>query len=161
MIKATQLRPCVVCGDEISASVDDVMCGRCELYVGDDDSEIGVARLHPYWLDYYVTSRRPPDRLNAYSDGENPGWYAWHWARARDTLTRHVKRRIPERLRLAVIARDGYVCQLCGGVVKPADVHIDHVLPESMGGPAVLDNLQVAHSFCNISKGARIGERAP
>jgi 5-methylcytosine-specific restriction endonuclease McrA len=35
------------------------------------------------------------------------------------------------------------------------DVHIDHIVPYSLGGPDELYNLQVAHSSCNIRKGAR------
>jgi 5-methylcytosine-specific restriction endonuclease McrA len=62
---------------------------------------------------------------------------------------------LPPYLRAAVIARDGYVCQLCGGRVAPIDVHIDHIYPWSRGGPTVLSNLQVTHSRCNIRKGAR------
>ena len=59
-------------------------------------------------------------------------------------------------LRRRVIERDGYVCQLCGGPVHPSDLHLDHRRPHSLGGVTEEHNLQVSHSFCNISKGNRI-----
>lgn len=152
---------CIVCGEPLAPGAEDVMCGRCEIYVGDDDPEVSVARLDPYWLDYFISGHRPPDQHRIYSDGENPGWYAWYWARGRDPFDpKPYKRRIPESLRLAVITRDGLTCQLCGLPVGRADIHIDHRIPEIAGGPTTLENLQVAHSFCNISKGARLHTEA-
>lgn len=59
-------------------------------------------------------------------------------------------------LRQAVIARDGYWCGICGSEVIPTDVHIDHILPVIRGGLDLLVNLQVAHSTCNMRKGARV-----
>ena len=81
-------------------------------------------------------------------------WYEWHWDRG---INPDEDRResVPRWLREAVIARDGYVCQLCTEPVEPTDVHLDHVKPYSKGGPTDFDNLQVTHSLCNIRKGAR------
>jgi hypothetical protein len=81
-------------------------------------------------------------------------WFEWHWARGRDPLSS--RERMPARLRELVIKRDGYVCGLCGGDVDLNDVHLDHKIPWSKGGKHTLDNLQVAHSKCNIRKGARV-----
>lgn len=63
---------------------------------------------------------------------------------------------IPSWMRSEVIARDGLTCQLCYGEVDTNDIHLDHVLPFSMGGATDPSNLQVAHSRCNMSKGARV-----
>ena len=62
-----------------------------------------------------------------------------------------------------VFQRDGWVCRLCD---EPVDrdarwpegrcATIDHVLPVSLGGADVLDNVQTAHFSCNISKGNRV-----
>lgn len=60
------------------------------------------------------------------------------------------------RSRRAVIARDGLVCGICGGVVAIEDVELDHVLPFSMGGPTTVENLRVTHSRCNRIRGNRI-----
>ena len=66
-----------------------------------------------------------------------------------------LREKIPQGLRRAVIERDGLQCRLCGHEVDPDDVHIDHIQPVTKGGRNRLDNLQVAHSRCNIRKGNR------
>ena len=53
--------------------------------------------------------------------------------------------------RLRVLARDGYMCQLCGTTEEP--FHIDHIVPRSKGGTADMDNLQVLCKRCNLLKG--------
>lgn len=96
---------------------------------------------------------KPPPRWLMVCDGlaqlESRAWHEWHWARGK-------RPPLPTWARKAVIERDGYVCGLCGGEVEPSDVHIDHIVPRSRGGPDAIENLQVAHSRCNIRKGARV-----
>jgi hypothetical protein len=59
-------------------------------------------------------------------------------------------------MRQKIIERDGHVCGLCGEAIEdPRDIHIDHVRPKSRGGRARPENLQVAHAWCNRSKGNR------
>ncbi len=65
------------------------------------------------------------------------------------------ERVLATRLRLAVIERDGLRCHLCGGDVPRSDIHVDHVVPLARGGRSTLDNLSVAHSRCNLVKGAK------
>lgn len=76
----------------------------------------------------------------------------------------HHLKRVPERRgvgrrreveRAYVLARDRMRCHLCGGLVKYSDVHLDHVIPLSLGGSHDVGNLRVAHSRCNTQKGAR------
>lgn len=55
----------------------------------------------------------------------------------------------------AILARDGYVCHLCGTDVAPGDVNFDHVIPLSRGGAHSEENIKVAHSLCNRRKGAK------
>lgn len=85
---------------------------------------------------------------------ESRAWYEWHWHRGIDPDK--VRPSIPQWMRQKVIERDGYSCGLCGGDVEPNDVHIDHIHPWSLGGKHEFDNLQVAHSTCNIRKGNRV-----
>ncbi len=63
-------------------------------------------------------------------------------------------------LRLSVMARDNWRCQLrrlggwgprCG---EPA-THVDHRVPKAWGGADDLSNLQAACERCNLRKGAR------
>lgn len=58
------------------------------------------------------------------------------------------------RLRKAVIARDGGICQACGRIVT-GQAHIDHIIPKSRGGRDELPNLQLLHHECHSRKTAR------
>lgn len=109
-----------------------------------------------------VAAPEPPPRFFPVG-GDSPrplawlpsrGWYEWHWSRGIDPEAK--REPLPYGTREAVIARDGYVCGLCGGDVEPDDIHIDHVKPYSKGGDHRMSNLQVAHSLCNLRKGARV-----
>lgn len=63
------------------------------------------------------------------------------------------KERIPRNLRRMVIERDGRRCVYCDEDLTDAEVHLDHVIPESRGGPTNFNNLQVTCRKCNLSKG--------
>ncbi len=65
-------------------------------------------------------------------------------------------RSISEKLRLHVYKRDHYACVICGR--SPANergviLHVDHVVPFSLGGKTELDNLRTLCSKCNLGKG--------
>lgn len=118
------------------------------------------APLHEFpWAREIVAVVREPAPPSRWFRSEfcllpNRAWYEWHWARGIDPEKKREK--IPAHLRQRIIDRDGYVCRLCGGDVEPFDVHLDHVFPRSLGGKDTFDNLQVAHSRCNIRKGNRV-----
>lgn len=59
--------------------------------------------------------------------------------------------------RSVVWRRDEGVCGICGKPADPLDFHVDHVVPLALGGAHSYANVQVAHPFCNRSKGARAG----
>lgn len=70
------------------------------------------------------------------------------------------------RFRRAVLVRDNFTCKECGakpigtnqhGVELPAleQLHIDHIIPFSKGGPTTLGNLRVLCRKCNLAKGAK------
>jgi hypothetical protein len=57
-----------------------------------------------------------------------------------------------KRVRLQVLARDGYVCYYCGQDATT----VDHVIPIAKGGdPINMDNMVAACRRCNSSKGSR------
>ena len=65
------------------------------------------------------------------------------------------RRNINDTTRYAVLERAGFKCQCCG--IKPlrnndAVLHIDHIIPYSLGGSDNINNLQVLCDKCNISK---------
>ena len=65
------------------------------------------------------------------------------------------RRSINDTTRYAVLERAGFKCQCCGmKPLKNNDVilHIDHIIPYSLGGSDSIDNLQVLCYKCNISK---------
>lgn len=60
--------------------------------------------------------------------------------------------------RYAVLERAGFKCQCCGekpGKENNITLHIDHIIPFSIGGKDTIDNLQVLCNKCNASKGNR------
>ena len=65
------------------------------------------------------------------------------------------RRKISDATRYSVLERAGFKCQCCG--IKPLKnndviLHIDHIIPYSLGGSDNIDNLQVLCNKCNISK---------
>ena len=64
-----------------------------------------------------------------------------------------MKQRIPTNIRRMVINRDGYHCVYCDEDLTDKEIHLDHIIPESKGGPTIYDNLQVTCRKCNTAKG--------
>lgn len=57
-----------------------------------------------------------------------------------------------QRTRLAVIARDLGVCQLCGRLVSTEGGDIDHIREKSAGGTDELSNLRLLHRSCHAKR---------
>jgi len=60
------------------------------------------------------------------------------------------------RLRFAVLRRDSFKCTACGRnpATNPGtELHVDHKIPWSRGGPTTLDNLTTLCEKCNLGKG--------
>ncbi|WP_316886341.1 HNH endonuclease [Ralstonia thomasii] len=66
--------------------------------------------------------------------------------------TKRKKAVIPQSLRQQVFERDAYRCLCCGSHL---DLRADHVVPESEGGAASLENLQTLCLSCNSRKGTK------
>lgn len=69
----------------------------------------------------------------------------------------------PQRRRIleTVLARDGWVCCICGLAIAPGDESLQHKTPRSRGGSTdVRDpaSLGPAHKRCNYSAGAKLIE---
>lgn len=66
------------------------------------------------------------------------------------------KRNISERQRFRILVRDGFRCMSCGATplaTVGVELHVDHVLPWSLGGETVDENLQTKCKQCNLGKG--------
>ena len=59
-----------------------------------------------------------------------------------------------QQLRKVAINTMPHVCGLCHLPILPHQaIHLDHIIPLSMGGTRTRENTQLAHEGCNISKG--------
>lgn len=77
-------------------------------------------------------------------------------------LRHHVK--IPFRMtvltRKNLYTRDRNICQYCGDKHHPRDLTLDHIIPESRGGPWTWDNLVACCQGCNRKKADQTPEEA-
>lgn len=55
-----------------------------------------------------------------------------------------------------ILARDGWVCHICGELVAPGELSFDHIVPLAKGGAHTESNLAVAHKACNSRKRDRL-----
>jgi len=70
------------------------------------------------------------------------------------------KNKIPADIRSATIIRDHGRCRACG-FADPDHLECDHVIPESLGGAATLENTMVLCGACNKAKGDTIVSGLP
>lgn len=97
----------------------------------------------PYWLDLGLA--RIPSRA------------AWEWYMRRGRNPQQPREPISRETRDAVIERDRGICQLCLRPITRTDaIHIDHIVPVSLGGDSLAVNLQLTHDTCNMRKGNRV-----
>lgn len=59
---------------------------------------------------------------------------------------------ISKRTRFEVLRRDKHTCQYCGEKAPHAILHVDHVIPVTLGGSDKPDNLVAACKDCNLGK---------
>jgi len=56
-----------------------------------------------------------------------------------------------------ILLRDGMVCHICTEPIESmTDLHFDHVIPLSKGGPHIAENIRPSHAQCNMHKGSRL-----
>ena len=88
---------------------------------------------------------------------------AWTPARKAAYQARRARKRGVDAERVVavdVFDRDGWLCGICGGEVDSGlewpdsgSASLDHIIPLSKGGTHTYANTQLAHLFCNVSKG--------
>ena len=62
------------------------------------------------------------------------------------------KASIRPKIRMQVLERDGFTCQLCGSKAPDVKLEIDHIIPRSRGGLTEMRNLRVLCRDCNSGK---------
>jgi len=111
---------------------------------------------------YWAHRKRTAARVKA---ARGPEWYARNRAKrdAADAKRRARMAVATERVdRLAVFARDGYECHICGGICTPRHPDrrewptLDHLVPLSLGGHHLMENVATAHYSCNTGRGNRV-----
>lgn len=71
--------------------------------------------------------------------------------------------RVTRALRQQVSVEARYRCGYCltASSITGTPMEIDHIVPESLGGPTIRENLWLACSMCNDHKGNRIAAPDP
>lgn len=59
---------------------------------------------------------------------------------------------VSKRLRFEVLKRDNHSCRYCGGTAPDVVITIDHVVPVTLGGQDLAENLVAACRDCNAGK---------
>jgi hypothetical protein len=59
---------------------------------------------------------------------------------------------VSKRLRFEILRRDNHTCQYCGETAPNVTLHVDHVVPVTLGGSDKPDNLVAACKDCNLGK---------
>ena len=59
-----------------------------------------------------------------------------------------------------IFARDENRCQYCGKKFPTKELSLDHVVPRSLGGKSLWENVVCACLVCNVKKGGRTPEQA-
>lgn len=72
---------------------------------------------------------------------------------------RHITRTIPRPLQFRVLKRDNQICRECGKNVQDDEIHFDHIIPWSKGGPTEEHNIRLLCSECNRRKSDSFEDR--
>jgi hypothetical protein len=65
-------------------------------------------------------------------------------------------RYIPFKIKVRVVRRDNYTCQVCGKHLLDDEVEFDHVIPISKGGSSEEHNIRLTCFECNRDKNDRV-----
>jgi 5-methylcytosine-specific restriction endonuclease McrA len=109
-------------------------------------------QAHNYYWDHRDTimNKRKSSETKAKTN-------AWQREYRKKGKARDLEREYKEAILEFLIARDGFVCGVCGGALDTDKSSIDHIIPVVLGGPNSLDNFQAAHLLCNIRKNRKHG----
>jgi len=61
-------------------------------------------------------------------------------------------RYLPFKIRMRVVRRDNYTCQVCGTHLLDNEVEFDHIIPASKGGSSEESNIRLTCFKCNRDK---------
>lgn len=67
---------------------------------------------------------------------------------------------ISQRLRFEILRRDNHACRYCGATAPDVKLHVDHVIPTTLGGTDDPTNLVAACAPCNTGKASTSPDEA-
>jgi len=76
-----------------------------------------------------------------------------------ETETAELRRRgryIPFKVKMRVVRRDNYTCQICGRHLLDDEVEFDHIIPFSKGGSSEEHNIRLTCFKCNRKKSDQV-----
>jgi 5-methylcytosine-specific restriction endonuclease McrA len=150
-----KFKTCAHCGETFSGDSRRTYCSKACSYAA---RRIDGAR----WKD--------PDQIKAYMREYRKATKEQHnlrnakWAKAnRDKRNANQRKRrdighgkgFIGRVRRELIERYGEVCLRCGSTDH---VQVDHVIPVALGGPNVIENMQLLCRSCNVAKSDTIAD---
>lgn len=68
---------------------------------------------------------------------------------------------VSQRLRYEVLRRDNHACRYCGATAPDVKLHVDHVIPQALGGSDHPTNLVTSCQPCNIGKTSSMPNAMP
>jgi hypothetical protein len=68
---------------------------------------------------------------------------------------------VSKRLRYEILRRDNHACRYCGAAAPGVKLHVDHVIPQALGGSDVPTNLVTACAECNAGKTSSMPNAMP
>ncbi len=121
--------------------------GKVAFYTSEEKREIYGCL--PKWSEH----QRIRDSKNKCPDPDDTSINDWY-----------LRRFIPIEMKMDIIERDGFKCQICGKYISSIEnayavvkkgaglFHIDHIVPVSQGGRATMENLRLTCPKCNQSR---------
>ncbi len=138
---------CIDQYDIVEALTELVGVGKIAFYTSSPRKT--VYGCFPNWKDH----QRVRDSKKRFPDPDDTTVNDWY-----------LQRFIPIDLKVEIIERDGFKCQLCGKfITSDKDArrlakhgcgmyHIDHIVPVNQGGRATLENLRLTCPTCNLKR---------
>lgn len=63
---------------------------------------------------------------------------------------------VTKTLRFEILRRDNFTCTYCGASAPKVTLHVEHIIPDALGGPDTPANLTTACIDCNLGKSVRM-----
>lgn len=104
-----------------------------------------INRFHQRWLDAHRPQIRAISR-EYYSRNTHRWKVINNMRRARKKTTQ-----VEPVVYATILLEHGRICHICGLPIGD-DLHFDHVIPLSKGGPHIAANIRPAHALCNLRK---------